>query len=297
MIVGMKKSVLFGMAAAMVLAASCTPKVSGIRTEKCQFSDAGAHARLSIEAELPVAATEGTAVMRQTLVDVMDRALAFIDPGEERRAFPRFDGDVDDARALGAYYGEQAFAEISAKSQADVDERTADIQSNDNLTEEEKQHALQELPGWEFELKLDKVYETDRIVVFDSFNYIYLGGAHGGIVGDGALTFDKESGMRIRDFFVPGAAEQMQDLLRQGLEEYFAEASDGAEYSLEDFLHLEGDLIPLPHWAPKPTKDGLVLTYQQYEIAAYAAGMPSFVLSYEEVAPFLLPETKKDLGL
>ena len=297
MIVGMKKSVLFGMAAAMVLAASCTPKVSGIRTEKCQFSDAGAHARLSIEAELPVAATEGTAVMRQTLVDVMDKALANIDPGEERRAFPRFGGDLGDAGALGAYYGEQAFAEISAKAQADVDERTADIQSNDNLTAEERQQALENLPGWEFELKLDKVYETDRIVVFDSFNYIYLGGAHGGIIGEGALTFDKESGMRIRDFFVPGAAAQMQDLLRQGLEEYFAEASGGEEYALEDFLQLDGDLIPLPQWAPKPTAEGLVLTYQQYEIAAYAAGMPSFVLSYEEAAPFLLPEAKKDLGL
>ena len=40
-----------------------------------------------------------------------------------------------------------------------------------------------------------------------------------------------------------------------------------------------------------------MLTYQQYEIAAYAAGMPSFTLSYEEAASFLLPEAKKDLGL
>lgn len=297
MIVGMKKSVLFGMAAALVLAASCTPKVSGIRTEKYAFSDAGAHARLSIEAELPVAATEGTAVMRQTLVDVMDRALANIGYGEEQRAFPRFGGDMGDTKALGAYYGEQAFADLSAKAQADVDERTSDIASNDGLTEAEREHALAEIPGWEFDFKLKKVYETDRIAVFDAIEYIYLGGAHGGIGGDGALTFDKESGMRIRDFFVPGAAAQMQDLLRQGLAEYFAEASDGTEYAVEDFLQLDGDLIPLPHWAPMPMEDGLVLTYQQYEIAAYAAGMPSFTLSYEEVAPYLLPETKKDLGL
>ncbi len=297
MIVGMKKSVLFGMAAALVLAASCTPKVSGIRTEKCQFSDEGAHARLSIEAELPVAATEGTAVMRQTLVDVMDKALSNIDPGESRRVFLRYDGDLDDAKALCDYYGANAFVDMTAKVQADVDERTADIQSNTELTEEEREHALAEIPGWEFDFKLEKVYETERIAVFESFNYIYLGGAHGGIVGDGALTFDKESGMRIRDFFVPGAAAQMQDLLRQGLEAYFAEASDGAEYDLADFLQLDGDLIPLPQWAPKPTEEGLVLTYQQYEIAAYAAGMPSFTLSYAEAAPFLLPEVKKDLGL
>ncbi len=297
MIVGMKKSVLFGMAAAMVLAASCTPKVSGIRTEKCQFSDAGAHARLSIKAELPVAETEGTAVMRQTLVDMMDRSLSHIGFGEDSRAFPRFDGDIDDAKALGAYYGANGFADMTAKVQADVDDRTADIRANEDLTEEEREHALAEIPGWEYDFNLEKVYETERIVVFNSVDYIYLGGAHGGVGGDGALTFDKESGMRIRDFFAPGAAAQMQDLLRRGLEAYFAEASDGSEYNLDDFLHLEGDLIPLPQWAPKPTEEGLVLTYQQYEIAAYAAGMPSFTLSYEEAAPFLLPEAKKDLGL
>jgi len=295
MIVGMKKSVLFGMAAALLLAASCTPKTSGIRTETCQFSAADAHARLSIEAELPVAATEGTAVMRQTLVDMMDRALSHIGFGEEQRAFLRFDGDVDDARALGEYYGGKAFADISAKAQADADERMADIRANADLTEAERVHAVAGIPGWEYDFKLKKVYETDRIAVFDSIEYIYLGGAHGGIGGDGAITFDKEGGMRIRDFFVPGAAAQMQDLLRRGLEEYFAEGGDDVD--LDEFLFLEGDRIPLPHWAPMPMETGLVLTYQQYEIAAYAAGMPSFTLSYEEVAPYLLPETKKDLGL
>ena len=293
----MKNSVLFGMAAALLLAASCTPKLSGIRTEKCQFSDEGPHVRLSIEAELPVAETEGATVMRQTLVDLMDRALTNIGFGEERRAFPRFDGDIDDARALGAYYGGKAFADLAAKAQADVDERTAYIQENDGLTDEERAHALAELPGWEYDYKLKKVYETERIVVFDAVDYIYLGGAHGGVGGDGALTFDKESGMRVRDFFVPDAAVQMQDLLQRGLQEYFAEASDEPLSSLEDFLMLDGKQIPLPQWAPMPMKDGLVLTYQQYEIAAYAAGMPSFTLTYEEVEPFLLPETKKDLGL
>ncbi|MBP5626157.1 MAG: DUF3298 domain-containing protein [Bacteroidales bacterium] len=293
----MKNSVLFGMAAALLLVASCTPKLSGIRTEKCQFSDEGAHARLSIEAELPVAATEGTAVMRQTLVDMMDRALTHIGYGEEGRAFPRFDGDIDDAGALGTYYGGKAFADLAAKSQADVDLRTADIEANGALTDEERAHALAEIPGWEFDFKLKKVYETDRIAVFDAIEYIYLGGAHGGVGGDGALTFDKESGMRIRDFFVPGAAAEMQDLLRRGLTEYFAEASGGTEYNVEDFLHLDGELIPLPAWAPMPMKSGLVLTYQQYEIAAYAAGMPSFTLSYKDAEPFLLPETKADLGL
>ena len=203
MIVGMKKSVLFGMAAAMVLAASCTPKVSGIRTETCQFSDEGAHARLSIKAELPVAETEGTAVMRQTLVDMMDRSLSHIGFGEDSRAFPRFDGDIDDTKALGAYYGANGFADMTAKVQADVDDRTADIRANEDLTEEEREHALAEIPGWEYDFNLEKVYETERIVVFNSVDYIYLGGATRNLDG----SFPSGARIPLRVFNASGVQE------------------------------------------------------------------------------------------
>ena len=47
------------------------------------------------------------------------------------------------------------------------------------------------------------------------------------------------------------------------------------------------DDIPLPEAAPLFTKDGVKLTYGQYEIAPYAAGMPSFVAPYAEIAPYL----------
>jgi hypothetical protein len=39
-----------------------------------------------------------------------------------------------------------------------------------------------------------------------------------------------------------------------------------------------------------------VFTYQQYEIASYAEGMPSFVVPYPDIEPFLTPEAKA-LGL
>ena len=46
-----------------------------------------------------------------------------------------------------------------------------------------------------------------------------------------------------------------------------------------------------------PTADGLKFIYQQYEVTAYVDGMPEFTLTYDEVAPYLLPEAKADLGL
>ena len=71
----------------------------------------------------------------------------------------------------------------------------------------------------------------------------------------------------------------------------------GRKLHLNDFLLLDGDLIPLPSWQPFPSKDGLVFTYQQYEIAPYAAGMPAFTIPYEDIAPYVLVEVRPILGL
>ena len=285
------------MAALLILAVSCIGGKPEFKTETRHYEDSTEHATLSIDAELPVASTEGASVMRQTLVDVMDNALSHIDNYSKKRYFPRFEGDINDTEALFSYYEKQSLDEIGALAQAMCDERAQGILESETLTDEEKDKYLDDMPGWGFEFNLKKVHETDSYVVFDSQNYIYMGGAHGGIVGEGPMTFDKKSGMRIRDFFEPGSEEGMQELLRRGMTEYFKERMEDAGTTLENHLQLNGRLIPLPKWAPCPTADGLKLIYQQYEVAAYADGMPEFVLPYGEVAPFLLPETRKDLGL
>lgn len=293
----MKKFLSLGAAAVLVLAASCTGGKTPFKTEKYSGDVSAAHAHLSIQAELPLAATEGTAVMRQTLVDVMDKALSHIDSYEQKRFFPRFDGDINDSGALFAYYEQQALEEIASLSQAMFDERAEGIRESETLSDDEKEKFIADFTGWEFEFKLEKTWETDRIAVFDSQNYLYMAGAHGGIIGDGPMSFDKQSGMRIRDFFAPGAEKDMQPLLRDGMLEYFKERMAAVGSELEDHVNLKDGLIPLPQWDPRPCADGLIFTYQQYEVAAYADGMPEFILAYEDVAPYLLPEVKMDLGL
>ena len=68
------------------------------------------------------------------------------------------------------------------------------------------------------------------------------------------------------------------------------------EEELREQLQIEGDQIPLPAWTPYPTAEGLTFVYQQYEIASYADGMPAFVLSLDELEPFLTPEARKLLN-
>lgn len=294
----MKKSFFFGMAAALLLAAACTSSDEGFRTETRQFDQSTDRASVKINAELPVATTPGAAVMRQTLVDVMDQAFSLFDSEGGKRQFPRYEGDINDSEALFSYYEQQGTGLIERLSTEFFEERAEGIRSSTTLTDAEKEEYIAQTPGYGFEFNLKKTYETERIAVFDSENYIYLGGAHGGIDGAGPMTFDKKTGMRVRDFFEPGSVRDMQPLLRQGMLSYFKERMDATDTPLEMHLHLKDDgLIPLPQWAPMPTEEGLKFIYQQYEVAAYAEGMPEFTLPYGDVAPYLFPEVKADLGL
>ena len=52
--------------------------------------------------------------------------------------------------------------------------------------------------------------------------------------------------------------------------------------------------LPMPVTPPLFGKDGIIVTYQQYEIAAYAAGMPSFVIPYIK-AKAMMNNTGKQL--
>ena len=282
-----------GLAVATVLA--CNPSGKELKTETFEFADSTAHAHLSIKAELPVPGAADA--VRARLIDVMDRQLSHIGTYEEERQFPAFEGNAADSKALMAYYQAKSLETLGRMAQEDYDERVESISENDGITEEEKKDILSDMPGWEYDFSLTKDRETDRYVVFLSEDYVYLGGAHGGIIGCGPLTFDKKDGHLVEKFLEASSLQEIQPLLRKGLVEYFSEDGEAVQpEQLDDWLMLEGGLIPFPSWTPYPSEDGLVFTYQQYEIASYADGMPSFTLSYDEVLPFLTEDAKKLIG-
>ena len=275
-----KKLIGLGLAVAAVVA--CTPSGKELKTETFEFADSTAHAHLTIKAELPVAAKGAPAAIRTKLIEVMDRQLSHIGTYEQDRMFPAFEGNADDSKALMDYYRGKAFETIATVSQADFDERKQYIDEDE------------EIPGWEYDFSLTRTSETDRYVIFLSEDIVFSGGAHGGIIGCGPLTFDKKDGHLVEKFLKDSALQEMQPLLRKGLVQYYA--SNGQEIQPEqlgEYLTLSGDVIPYPVWSPIPTPEGLDFTYQQYEIASYADGMPSFTLPYEEVLPFLTEDAKK----
>ena len=290
----MRKILAIGLA--IVAAVACRPSGGkDLATETREYEKSASHADLSIKVELP-AAGQGAAAsrIRKTLVGVMDELLSHIGSYEEERLFPAYEGDTDKTDLLLEYYRDKALESIGKLSQEDYDERVASIEENDGLTEGQRKEILDEMPGWEYDFNLLKDRETDQYVVFLSQDYVYLGGAHGGVVGRGGLTFDKKDGRLVEKMLDPACLDTIQPLLRKGLTQYFA--ADGeteiTQEELDNYLFLETGVVPFPAWTPYPSEDGLVFTYQQYEIAAYAAGMPEFTVPYADILPYLTPEAK-----
>ena len=291
---------IFAIGLAVVAAVACRPSGGkDLKTETVNYEESAAHADLSIKVELPVPG-QGAAAdrIRKALVEVMDGQLSHIGSYEEERLFPDYEGDTDKTESLLAYYRDKALESIGRLSQEDYDERVASIEENDGLTDGQRKEILAEMPGWEYDFSLLKDRETDRYVVFLSEDYVYLGGAHGGIIGRGGLTFDKKDGALVEQFLDPACLDAIQPLLRKGLSQYFSDNDmEVTPEELDNILFLETGIVPFPAWTPYPSEDGLVFTYQQYEIAAYAAGMPSFTIPVDDLLPYLTPAAKVLVGL
>ena len=289
----MRKIIAVGLA--VLAAVACRPSGGkDLVTETLNYADSTAHADLSIKVELPVCG-QGAAAdrIRASLVDVMDGQLSHIGSYEEERLFPPYEGSTDKTDLLLEYYRGKALESIGKQAQEDYDERVASIEENDGLTEDQRKEILDEMPGWEYEFNLLKSRETDQYVVFLSQDYVYLGGAHGGVTGRGGLTFGKKDGVLVDKMLDPACLDTIQPLLRKGLTKYFSdEDMEITQEELDNYLFLETGVVPFPAWTPYPSEEGLVFTYQQYEIAAYAAGMPEFTVPYADILPYLTPEAK-----
>lgn len=191
--------------------------------------------------------------------------------GEEDTKQGSYRGDLADGDKMADYYFDLKVKEFQA------------------MYNEMKQDGMPEIPELASSTKITKDYETDRVVTYLFNSYENGGGAHGGAVGSG-MTFRKSDGRRVAwDMFSSG---KMQTVLRDGLKEYFEVKTD--EELASNLTLTETYLLPMPVTPPIFGKDGIIVTYQQYEIAPYAAGMPSFVIPYNK-AKAMMNNTGKQL--
>ena len=270
----------------------------GLKTETVTMADSAKYANLTMKVELPMGSDAVSQAIRQQLITILGERLTHVTSFEGEQFYAPFTGNTNNVEEMMGYYCKNTMSLLDSLATSDANDRIRYIMEDEELSEEEKANRIAEIPGWEYEYRLELVADTTNYIVFLSQDYLYMGGAHGGVGGDGDLTFDKETGKLVKEFLNPACVADIQPLLIEGLLSYFAvEDEQITEDELFDILQIEGRQIPLPSFAPYPTKDGLVFVYQQYEIACYAVGMPSFTVAYDKLLPYLTPEARKVCGV
>ena len=214
---------------------------------------------------------EGNAILVNAIREYICESLgSTYGGGEEETKMGSYSGDLADGEQMAKYYFDIKVAEF------------------DKMYKEMKDDGRPDMPQLESSTKITRDYESDNVITYTFNSYENAGGAHGGSVSSG-MTFRKSDGRRIGwELF---STVKMQSILRNGLKEYFEVKTDE---ELESCLSLSNSYyIPMPTTPPIFTKKGILVIYQQYEIAAYASGMPSFIISYKNAKKMLNSTGKK----
>ena len=215
--------------------------------------------------------TSGNPILVNAIREYISESLGISYAGElENNMQGSYDGDLSNGQKMIDYYFDLKYKEFKKAHDLMAENMTGDV------------------PTFASETEIHFLYETDQFVTYEMKKYEDMGGAHGGTFISG-MTFRKSDGRRVDwELFT----KSMQDVIKKGLKKYFEVHTDE---EMEKFLSLENTyLLPLPATPPVFTKEGVLFTYQQYEIAAYAAGLPSFIVPYDE-AKSLMNTTGKNL--
>jgi len=215
--------------------------------------------------------TSGNPILMNAIREYISESLGISYAGElENNMQGSYDGDLSNGQKMIDYYFDLKYKEFKKAHDLMAENMTGDV------------------PTFASETEIHFLYETDKFVTYEMKKYEDMGGAHGGTFISG-MTFRKSDGRRVEwDLFT----KSKQDVIKKGLKKYFEVNTDE---ELENSLSLENTyLLPLPATPPVFTKEGVLFTYQQYEIAAYAAGLPSFIVPYDE-AKSLMNTTGKNL--
>lgn len=313
----MKTKLLFLITAVSLSFASCGNKNAEtaeiedafaypLEIENYTFSDSSKYANISIKVVLPVAKDSVSLIIRDSLANIIGNSIRSYQGSQMEDTKPliaKYNGDEKDAKSMFDYYNKEVSKMLNSQAKNDYDERVKYWEEDTTITEEQRKEYKESITPWDYSMDVTKTFEDSTYVVFSGSEYAYIGGAHGGVFGFGGITFRFSDGSKVNGFLKDNVVKDMQPLLKEGLKEYFNENADDkitTDQQLMENLQLSGEngnLIPLPAWMPCPDEKGkgLVFTYQQYEIACYAVGMPSFVLSWDELKPFLKEDILEDL--
>ncbi len=113
--------------------------------------------------------------------------------------------------------------------------------------------------------------------------YEYSGGAHGLTVrSSDTWDLQRSRRMELKDFY-PNNSNYKEQIIQEIITQINVQIATGNGMYFENYKQLVVDTFKQNNFYLTP--EGLVLYFQQYDIAPYASGLPSFVIPYREEGP------------
>jgi hypothetical protein len=258
---------------AICLLASCSGNPSAFTTTPKSFDDSistgGLKLKQSYKADFP---TGGNPILVKNVREWINEELG-----------GSYEGKLDDAEAMFKFYAEaETQRDIELGGGSDADDST-DMNQTDSAN-----LAL----SFECYRSCDfkKVFESDKIVSYKFINDSYSGGAHGS-EQEMCMSFRKEDGRRLdmSMFTVDANDEFLHGAIEQAIASQYFDvpdiSTDEGKASLADNLldEADQDYFPLPETNPLFMQDSVMFIYQPYEIAAFAAGLPTCTIAYKDL--------------
>lgn len=134
---------------------------------------------------------------------------------------------------------------------------------------------------WKVDVEGKVVYESPEVICISLQSYIDTGGAHGN-TRITYLNFDPETGALLKQNDIISNLTEFKKFAEKAFKEQ-TKPKDNDE-TIEDFFF--GEEFQLPENIGF-TKDGLLLLYNNYEIASYTRGVTKIILSYNDIKGFL----------
>ena len=150
------------------------------------------------------------------------------------------------------------------------------------------------------ELNMQTKICNDRFVTYQQCESSYSGGTHGGFT-ERLVSFDHVHNQEIDNsyLFKPGYEEELADLLVEEARKspYYQKTEPDIRASLAN-KDEEGNLIG-GYTYPRPglSEEGVVFSFQPYDISCFADGAFHFVIPYERLKHLLTNRAKWCLGL
>lgn len=134
---------------------------------------------------------------------------------------------------------------------------------------------------WEVDVEGNVVYESPEVICISLQSYIDTGGAHGN-TRITYLNFVPETGVLLKQNDIISNPSEFKIIAENAFKAQ-TKPKDNDE-PIEDFFF--GEEFQLPENIGF-TKEGLLLLYNNYEIASYAQGVTKIVLPYKDTKGFL----------